>query len=33
MTYNGILRTTNVNVTYEDTKRSDTGSNMSSDMP
>lgn len=34
MTYNGILRTTNVNVVYEDAKRSDTGSNsnVSSDV-
>ena len=41
MTYNGILRTTNVNVRYEDAKRSDGGSttngdggsNISSDVP
>lgn len=33
MTYNGILRTTNVNVMYEDTKRSDTNSSrLSRDM-
>lgn len=31
MTYNGILRTTNVNVTYEEGKRSDNGSRMSSE--
>lgn len=31
MTYNGILRTTNVNVAYEDAKRSDTGSQVSGD--
>ena len=33
LTYNGILRTTNVNVMYEDAKRSDGGSNVSSDAP
>ncbi|KAH7309754.1 hypothetical protein B0I35DRAFT_515158 [Stachybotrys elegans] len=35
MTYNGILRTTNVNVSYEDkeTKRSDTSSHLSTDIP
>jgi hypothetical protein len=35
MTYNGILRTTNVNVSYEDkeTKRSDASSRLSSDIP
>ena len=31
MTYNGILRTTNVNVAYEDAKRSDSGSQVSND--
>lgn len=31
MTYNGILRTTNVNVAYEDAKRSDNGSQVSND--
>lgn len=31
MTYNGILRTTNFNVEYEDAKRSDAASNVSSD--
>ncbi|KEY69273.1 hypothetical protein S7711_01724 [Stachybotrys chartarum IBT 7711] len=29
MTYNGILRTTNVNISYEDAKRSDAGSSIS----
>lgn len=33
MTYNGILRTTNFDVKYEDAKRSDRGSKTSSDMP
>jgi hypothetical protein len=33
MTYNGILRTTNFNVRYEDAKRSDRGSKTSSDLP
>lgn len=33
MTYNGILRTTNFNVKYEDAKRSDRGSKTSSDLP
>lgn len=32
MKYNGILKTTNVNVIYEDTKRSETGSNASNEM-
>lgn len=32
LTYNGILRTTNVNVVYEDAKRSDAGSNVSHEM-
>ncbi|VUC28752.1 unnamed protein product [Clonostachys rosea] len=32
MTYNGILRTTNVAVQYEDTKRSDNDSHVSSDV-
>lgn len=33
MTYNGILRTTNVNVSYENAKRGDAASNISSDIP
>ncbi|KAI5456054.1 hypothetical protein BGZ63DRAFT_436065 [Mariannaea sp. PMI_226] len=32
MTYNGILRTTNVNVIYTDTKRSDAGSSVSNEI-
>lgn len=32
MTYNGILRTTDVNVMYEDAKRSDVASHISSDI-
>lgn len=32
MTYNGILRTTNFNVQYEDAKRSDAGSNVSNEL-
>lgn len=32
MTYNGILRTTNFNVRYENTKNSDRGSKTSSDL-
>ncbi|KPM40733.1 hypothetical protein AK830_g5814 [Neonectria ditissima] len=32
MTYNGIIRTTNVNVVYEDAKKSDTASSISNDI-
>ena len=32
MTYNGILRTTNFNVQYEDAKRSDADSNVSTEL-